>query len=83
MERVPGVKAQIRERAQENANPETKIVVRRVKVAWEPAGDRAREKAKVKAAVRVKNEERGKAAGSRPEYFHRNILKCLQYWEAA
>jgi len=58
-------------------------VVRRVKAAWEPAGDRAREKAKVKAAVRVKNEERGKTPGGKPEYFHRNILKGLQHWEAA
>ena len=83
MERVPGAKAQIREMAQANANPENKIVAPRAKGAWVPAGDRAGEKAKVQAPVRVKEEERGKAAGGRPEYFHRHILNYLQHWEAA
>ena len=55
----------------------------RAKVAWEPAGDRAREKTKAEAAVRVEDKERDKAGGDRPEYFRRNILKCLQHWEAA
>jgi len=83
MERVPGAKAQIREMAQTNANPETKIVDPKAKVAWEPAGDRAREKTKAEAAVRVEDKELGKAAGGRPEYFHRRILNSLQHWEAA
>ena len=83
MERVPGAKAQIRKMAQANANPETKIVARKETVAWEPAGDRAGKKAKAPATVRVKEEEQGKAAGGRPEYFHKHILKCLQLWGAA
>ena len=83
MEQAPEAKAQIREMAQANANPETKIVARKATGAWVPAGDRAGEKAKVQAPVRVKEEERGKAAGGRPEYFHRHILNYLQHWEAA
>jgi hypothetical protein len=67
MERVPGAKAPIRDLARANANPATKIVDRKVKVVWEPAGDRAREKAEVKAAVRVKDAERCKTAGGKPE----------------
>jgi hypothetical protein len=77
MERVPGAKAPIRDLARANANPATKIVDRKVKVVWEPAGDRAREKVKAKAAVRVE------AAGGRPKYYQSAILSRLQHWEAA
>jgi len=66
MERVPGAKAQIREMAQANANPENKIVVPKVKVVREPAGNRAGEKAKAQSTV--KDEEQGKAAGGSPKY---------------
>ena len=83
MERVPGAKAPIRDLARANANPATKIVDRKVKVVWEPAGDRAVEKAKVKAAVRIKDAERSKAAGGRPKYYQSAILSRLQHWEAA
>jgi len=83
MERVPGAKAPIRNLARANANPETKIVDRKVKVVWEPAGDRAREKLKAKAAVRVKDAERPRAAGGRPKYYQSAILSRLQHWEAA
>lgn len=67
MERVPGAKVPIRNLARLNANPATKIVDRKGKVVWEPEGDRAREKPKVKAAVRVKDAGRGKTAGGKPE----------------
>ena len=83
MEQVPGAKAQIREMAQANANPETKTVDRKVKVAWETTGDEAREKTKAQAAARVEDKNRDKAAGGRPEYFHGNNLSRMQHWEAA
>ena len=69
MERVPRVRAQNREKAQTNVTLKTEIVDRKVKVAWEPAGDRVREQARAAAAVRVANEKRGKAAGGKPEIF--------------
>jgi hypothetical protein len=83
MERVPRAKVQNREKAQTDATPETEIVHRKVKVAREPARDKAREQAKAPVAVRVEDEERGKAAGGRPKYFHRSILSSLQHGEAA
>jgi hypothetical protein len=58
MERVPGEKAPILAKARIIAAPERGIVDRRVKVAE----DRAREPAKVPAAVRAKEAERDKAA---------------------
>ena len=81
--RAPGAKAPIRDLARANANPATKIVDRKVKVVWEPTGDRAREKAKVEATVRVKDAGRGKAAVGRPKCYQSVILSRLQHWEAA
>jgi len=75
MERVPRVRAQNREKAQTKATPKSEIVERKVKVAWEPAGDRVREQAKAGAAVRVADEQRGKAAGGRPKIFSYKYLK--------
>jgi len=75
MERVPRVRAQNREKAQTNVIPKTEIVDRKVKVAWEPARDRVREQAKAPAAVRVADEERGKAAGGKPKIFSYKHLK--------
>ncbi|MEJ2285999.1 MAG: hypothetical protein P8X85_20685 [Desulfobacterales bacterium] len=67
MDRAPGAKAPIRDLARANANPATKIADRKGKVVWEPAGDRAVEKAKVETAFRVKDAGRGKTAGGKPE----------------
>ena len=83
MERVPGAKAQIRKTAQATANPEIKIVAPRVRVVWAPAEEGAGEKAKVQATARVKDENRDRTGGGRPEYFHGSNLSRMQHWEAA
>ena len=67
MERVPGARAQNKEKARANATPEAKTVDPRVKVAKE----KAREPAKGPAAVRVKDRERDKAVGGSLNKFSR------------
>ena len=83
MEQAPRARVQNREKAQTGATPEAEIAHPKVKVAWEPAGDKAREQAKVPAAVRVEDEERAKVAGSRPKLIYRSVLSSLQHGEAA
>jgi hypothetical protein len=58
MEQAPGARGQRREKAKGNVLRITEVPPDRIKAAWEPAGVKAGEQAKVPAEVRAKAPDR-------------------------
>jgi hypothetical protein len=73
MEQAPEVKAPIRDMVRAIADPEIKIVGSKARVAKEPAGVRAEEKATAEATVREANKDRIRDAEGSPDRIDRKL----------